>query len=136
MSITQTFKKHKIEVTQDVEGQDDVITSVLWSMTFEKDGHQSVASGLLEFSMSDLGDDLTPVDEVTDEMLHRWVIEDMGPEYPNMVAYHRNDVTAKANAPTTTTYFDDGLMSRESTAYDEHIRKALVRLGVLSDDSE
>ena len=86
MALTTSLTRLIVTVTQDVEGYDDVIYGVEWQMTYtdpdlNRPDLKEYSSGVTKFGIepSDLSS-FVAVADVTDEMLHDWVIADMPAE--------------------------------------------------------
>lgn len=107
MSISYTFNKKQVYVTQDIEGYNDVIACVRWEFDFTDGTYHSVGVGETFFDLTD-PTHLVSADQVTDAMLEEWVVnETLAGEWKNYVNYHSDFVKAQAKYEKYELYYSD-----------------------------
>ena len=77
--ISYTFQKNRILTDPSIEGHENVISKVYWTITFFDGTSTSIAKGITDLNTADI-ENFIPIEEVNDSILARWVIDSEGGE--------------------------------------------------------
>ena len=70
--ISYTFQKNRILTDPSIEGHENVISKVYWTITFFDGTSTSIAKGITDLNTADI-ENFIPIEEVNDSILARWV---------------------------------------------------------------
>lgn len=107
MSISYTFKKKRIYVTNEIEGYPDAIAKVDWEFTFTDGTNVSVGTGETFMDLTNL-DPFTLTPEVTDAKLEEWIIEQQfANNWTEYYDFHVGNVERQAKQDSLILYYEE-----------------------------
>lgn len=113
MTLNKTYKLHQIKVEPEIDGLNDVVLFIRWSIEFELDGftNSAVIETLLDFAPNE---NFVSLEKLTKEQIINWAIEAQGGQsFIDHLEFHHGEQLKHEKARSKLSSPDSTMLSFE-----------------------